>query len=200
MKNGLENFFLKFLHAEAIFLEFILLSSFQDNHKLSNKNNHLPAWRKIGNMYFFAICNWPNSPVRAKVLPRFLFEGKNDVGISEVRRVKFRVFWLFKFKVFVHEYLNLLFKNTQLVQVWHDSSIWSHYFKLSELNLKLNIFEKNLVKSKLTFGIRASTSCSDSSVPSKTIPGLRLSDLLPAICSGKHKRNMGVKKYWFLAL
>merc|ERR1712021_1865 len=35
----------------------------------------------------------------------------------------------------------------------------------------------------LTFGIRASTSCSDSSVPSKTTPGLRLSDLLPAICS-----------------
>ena len=35
----------------------------------------------------------------------------------------------------------------------------------------------------LTFGILASTSCSDSSVPWKTIPGLRLSDLLPAIFS-----------------
>ena len=39
------------------------------------------------------------------------------------------------------------------------------------------------MKSKLTFGIRASTSCSDSSVPWKTIPGLRLSDLLSAIFS-----------------
>ena len=35
----------------------------------------------------------------------------------------------------------------------------------------------------LTFGILASTSCSDSSVPWKPIPGLRLSDLLPAIFS-----------------
>ena len=35
----------------------------------------------------------------------------------------------------------------------------------------------------LTFGILASTSCSDSSLVWKTIPGLRLSDLLPAIFS-----------------
>ena len=31
---------------------------------------------------FFAICTWPNSPVRAKILSRFQFEGKNDVWIS----------------------------------------------------------------------------------------------------------------------
>ena len=47
--------FLKFLHAGAIFFEFILLTSFEENHKFSNKNNHLPAWRKIRNI-FFTIC------------------------------------------------------------------------------------------------------------------------------------------------
>ena len=36
--------------------------------------------------YFF--CTWSNSPVRAKILSRFQFEGKNDVWISQVRRVK----------------------------------------------------------------------------------------------------------------
>ena len=30
----------------------------------------------------------PNGPVRAKFLPRFQFEGKTDVWISQVRRVK----------------------------------------------------------------------------------------------------------------
>ena len=38
--------FLIFLHAGAIFFYFILLTSFEENHKFSNKNNHLPAWRK----------------------------------------------------------------------------------------------------------------------------------------------------------
>ena len=47
--------FLKFLHAGAIFFLFILLTSFEENHKFSNKNNHLPAWRKIRNI-FFTIC------------------------------------------------------------------------------------------------------------------------------------------------
>ena len=37
---------------------------------------------------FFAICTWPNSPVRAKNLSRLQFEGKNDLWISQVRRVK----------------------------------------------------------------------------------------------------------------
>ena len=44
--------FLKFLHAEAIFFYFILLSSFEANHKFSNKIDHLPAWRKIENIFF----------------------------------------------------------------------------------------------------------------------------------------------------
>ena len=36
---------------------------------------------------FFAICTWPHSPVRAKNLSRFQFEGKNHVWFSQVRRV-----------------------------------------------------------------------------------------------------------------
>ena len=37
--------------------------------------------------YFFAICTWPNSPVRANFLSRFQFDGKNNVWIIQVRRV-----------------------------------------------------------------------------------------------------------------
>ena len=75
MKSGLEKIFFKFLHAEAIFFEFILLTSFEVNHKFSNKNNQLPPWRKI-RYIFFAICT---GPFRAKILSRFQFEGKTDV-------------------------------------------------------------------------------------------------------------------------
>ena len=39
-------------------------------------------------MFFFAICTWPNWPVGAKLLLKFPFEGKTDVWISQVRRVK----------------------------------------------------------------------------------------------------------------
>ena len=46
-----------------------------------------PACRKIRNI-FFTICIWPNWPIRAKILPRFQFEGKTDVWIIQVRRVK----------------------------------------------------------------------------------------------------------------
>ena len=51
VKSGLEKIFLKILHAEAIFFLFILLTSFEENHKFSNKNSHIPAWRKIGNIF-----------------------------------------------------------------------------------------------------------------------------------------------------
>ena len=44
--------FLKFLHAGAIFSKFILLTSFEENHKFINKNDQLPAWRKIENIFF----------------------------------------------------------------------------------------------------------------------------------------------------
>ena len=79
--------FLKFLHAGAIFFLFILLSSFEEIHKFSNKNDQHPAWRNFENI-FFTICTRPNRPVGAKFLSGFHIEGKTDVWISQVRRVK----------------------------------------------------------------------------------------------------------------
>ena len=46
-----------------------------------------PAWRNFKNI-FFTICTWPNRPVGAKILSGFQLEGKTDVWISQVRRVK----------------------------------------------------------------------------------------------------------------
>ena len=46
VKSGLERIFLKFLHVKAIFFKFILLTSFEENHKFRNKNNHLPTQSK----------------------------------------------------------------------------------------------------------------------------------------------------------
>ena len=46
-----------------------------------------PAWRNFKNI-FFTICTWPNRLVGAKILSGFQFEGKSDVWISQVRRVK----------------------------------------------------------------------------------------------------------------
>ena len=42
VKSGLEKIFLKFLHWGDYFS---LLHKSVQNHKFSNKNNHLPAWR-----------------------------------------------------------------------------------------------------------------------------------------------------------
>ena len=42
VKSGLEKIILKFLHAGD---HFPLLHKSARNHKFSNKNNHLPAWR-----------------------------------------------------------------------------------------------------------------------------------------------------------
>ena len=36
----------------------------------------------------FTICTWTNGPVKTNFLSRFQFEGKTDVWISQVRRVK----------------------------------------------------------------------------------------------------------------
>ena len=65
---------------------FIERRSFTENHKFSNKNNHLPAWRKI-EIFFFAIFTRPNLPVRVFFLSRFQFEGQIYVWIIQVRRV-----------------------------------------------------------------------------------------------------------------
>ena len=42
VKSGLENIFLKFLHAGDYFS---LPHKIVPNHKFNNKNNYLPAWR-----------------------------------------------------------------------------------------------------------------------------------------------------------
>ena len=52
-----------------------------------NEKKMAPAWRNFKNI-FFTVCTWPNRPVGAKILPRFQIEGKTDVWISQVRRVK----------------------------------------------------------------------------------------------------------------
>ena len=48
VKSGLEKIFLKFLHAGDYFS--LLLKSAQ-NHKFSNINNYLPAWRDFKNIF-----------------------------------------------------------------------------------------------------------------------------------------------------
>ena len=55
-----------------------------------------PAWRNFKNI-FFTICTWPNRPVGAKILSGFQLEGKTDVWISQVRRVKLQALKLILF-------------------------------------------------------------------------------------------------------
>ena len=45
------------------------------------------AWRNFKNI-LFTVCTWPNRAVGAKILSGFQFEGKTDVWITQVRRVK----------------------------------------------------------------------------------------------------------------
>ena len=76
-----------FLHAGR--WSFLLLKLWFSS-KLVSKINYkkmASTWRDFKNISF-TICTWPNRPVRAKFLPRFQFEGKTDVWISQVRRVK----------------------------------------------------------------------------------------------------------------
>ena len=60
------------------------LTSFEENHNFSNKNDHLPAWRKIDFFLPYVLLDLSNGPVIAKNLPRFQFE-----GISQVRHVRY---------------------------------------------------------------------------------------------------------------
>ena len=71
VKSGLDVVFFKFLHAGD------LLHKSVQNHKFSNKNNHLPAWRdfKINlSRPLFTVIFRP----KMIFLLRFHFEGKND--------------------------------------------------------------------------------------------------------------------------
>ena len=59
VKSGLEKIFLKFLHAGDYFP---LLHKSAQNHKFSNKNNYLPAWRDFKVNFsrpLFTIIFWP---------------------------------------------------------------------------------------------------------------------------------------------
>ena len=71
VKSGLEKIFLKFLHVGDYFP---LLHKSAQNHKFSNKNNHLPAWRDF-KINFFTIIFRPkmgflntNSILRVKTM------------------------------------------------------------------------------------------------------------------------------------
>ena len=66
------------------FLFFFLLTTFEENHKFSNKNNYFPEWKKIRNIFLQYVLDLIyNLPVKAKFLSRFQLEGKNNV----------RMFW-----------------------------------------------------------------------------------------------------------
>ena len=80
------------LYLKWLFLVYILLTNFEENHKFSNKNNHLPAWRKIGNIFsrpLFTI-NFRSNGIFAQ---RFHFEGKNDVWKNRIPIVLRRQFY-----------------------------------------------------------------------------------------------------------
>ena len=61
------------------------------------------AWKNF-KIFFFTVWTWPNRPVAAKILSGFQFEGKNDVWISQVRRVK--KLFIFQFFCLRHTYNN----------------------------------------------------------------------------------------------
>ena len=59
VKSGLEKICLKFLHARDYFP---LLHKSAQNHKFSNKNDYLPAWRDFKINFFrplFTVIFWP---------------------------------------------------------------------------------------------------------------------------------------------
>ena len=77
-----------------------------------------PAWRNFKNI-FFTICTWPNRPVGAKILSGFQFEGKTDVWISQIRRVKYLLIYLEVLNLNFQSYLTLVFFS-QAQQAHHD--------------------------------------------------------------------------------
>ena len=78
--------------------------------------------------YFFTICAWPNWHVRAKILPRFQFEGKTDVWISQVRRVN-KLF----LKVDLNSHPIVHFENTS-TSIWK----WPGFFMILRTSSESN--------------------------------------------------------------
>ena len=86
VKSGLEKIFLKFLHGKPISSNSFYLLVLR---KITNSETKITIFPHGGKSeIFFTICAWPNWHVGAKILPRFQFEGKTEVWISEVRSVK----------------------------------------------------------------------------------------------------------------
>ena len=90
VKSGLEKIFFKFLHAGDYFS---LLHKSAQNHKFSNKNNCLPAWRDFKTNFsrplFTIIFRSKIRVIKNGIFGyRFHFEGKTNAWISKVRRVK----------------------------------------------------------------------------------------------------------------
>ena len=69
VKSGLEKIFFDYLHAGH---NILLLRKSAQNHKFINKDDGLPAWRTITNI-FFSLCRRPNRPVRAHIFSRPVF-------------------------------------------------------------------------------------------------------------------------------
>ena len=86
--HTVKKIFLIFLYAGS--WSFLLMNLWFSSKLVSKMNfkKMAPAWRNFKNI-FFTICTWPNRPVGAKNFSGFQFEGKTDVWISQVRRVKF---------------------------------------------------------------------------------------------------------------
>ena len=81
MKSGLEKIFLKFLHAGDYFP---LLHKSAQNHKFSNKNNHLPAWRDFKIIFSRPLFTTISRPKNGIFGYRFRFEGKSNVWFSQI--------------------------------------------------------------------------------------------------------------------
>ena len=71
VKSGLEKIFLKFLKAEAIFFELILLhrkEAFATNYKFSYKNDVISAWRDF-KKNLCVVCRYDKWNFNPKILP-----------------------------------------------------------------------------------------------------------------------------------
>ena len=93
-----------------------------------------PAWRNFKNI-FFTICTWPNRPVATKILSGFQFEGKSDVWISQVRRVKYLYFLVLQIFVLVFE----KFKRSKI----HSEMNWNLDI-FSQLMLNIFLWQKDI--------------------------------------------------------
>ena len=65
--------------------EFVIFLKTTKSNELIENGSRIEEFQN----FFFTIFSWPNRPVGAKILSGFQLEGKTDVWISQVRRVKY---------------------------------------------------------------------------------------------------------------